>query len=111
MRVKSIASKRHRKILKLAKGYKNARHKRIKTAIEAVLHAGQYAYVGRKNRKRDMRGLWILRISAAAQESGLNYNKFISGLKKQNIALDRKVLADIAVTDPETFKTIASEIK
>ncbi|KKQ43069.1 MAG: 50S ribosomal protein L20 [Microgenomates group bacterium GW2011_GWC1_37_8] len=110
-RTKSIAARRHRKTLKLARGFKNARSRRIKVAKEALLHAGQYAYIGRKLRKRDLRSLWIKRLNAAVREKGLNYNTFISGLKKNNIELDRKILADIAVNDPETFAKIVEEIK
>lgn len=107
-RVKSLEQKKHRKVLKLAKGYKNARSRRFHAAQEAVLHAGQYAYAGRKLRKRDLRALWIVRLNAAVREHGLNYNKFISGLKKAKIEIDRKILADIAVSDPSTFRDIIS---
>lgn len=110
-RVKSPAAKKHRKILARAKGFTQARRVRVKSAQDALLHAGQYAYHGRKLRKRDLRSLWILRINAAVREQGLTYNAFISGLKKANIALDRKILADLAVSDPATFKTIASQVK
>lgn len=110
-RVKSIASRKHRKLLKLARGFKQARRTRIQTAKEAILHAGQYAYVGRKLRKRDLRSLWILRLNAAVREHGINYSKFMAGLKKSKIELDRKILADIAATDPETFKQIVDTIK
>lgn len=110
-RTKSIAARRHRKIKKAAKGFKHARRKRVKTAKEALLHAGQYAYIGRKLRKRDLRRLWIVRLNAAAREHGLTYHKLISGLKSANIELDRKILADIAVKDPDTFKEIVSAIK
>lgn len=110
-RTKSIAARRHRKIKKAAKGYKHAARKRVKVAKEAILHAGQYAYVGRKLRKRDLRRLWIVRLNAAAREHGLTYNKLVAGLKKAKIELDRKTLADIAVNDPETFKEIVSQVK
>ena len=110
-RTKSIAARRHRKIKKAAKGYKHAARKRVKVAKEAILHAGQYAYVGRKLRKRDLRRLWIMRLNAAAREHGLTYNKLVAGLKKAKIELDRKILADIAVNDPDTFKEIVSAIK
>lgn len=112
MRVKSLAARRHRKIKKLTKGFTQARRTRIKAGKEALMHAGQYAYHGRKLRKRDLRSLWIVRLNAAVRENGLkNYNTFVSGLKKAKIELDRKMLADIAVSDPETFKQITSEIK
>ena len=78
-----------------------------KVAREALLHAGQYAFAGRKLRKRDMRKLWIIKINAALENLGFSYSKFISGLKKANIELDRKILADLAVSDPEVFKKIA----
>lgn len=110
-RVKSPAARRHRKVLKEARGFKQARRRRIQTAKEAVLHAGQYAYHGRKLRKRDMRALWIMRLNAAARQEGMSYSKMIVGLKKAKIEIDRKVLADIAVSDPKTFGEIISQIK
>ena len=110
-RVKSIAAKRHRKVKKAAKGFKQARRTRVKTAKEALLHAGQYAYIGRKLRKRDLRRLWITRINAASREHELSYNKLIPGLKKAKIELNRKILAEIAVNDPDTFKKIIDEVK
>jgi large subunit ribosomal protein L20 len=109
-RAKSISARKHRKILSSARGFKQARQRRVKSAQDALLHAGQHAYIGRKLRKRDLRALWIIRINAAAREHGLSYNKLITGLKKANIELDRKILAEIAVADPDTFKTIASSI-
>ena len=111
MRVKSIASRKHRKILAQAKGFKHARRRRIQTAKEAVLHAGAYAYHGRKRKKRDLRSLWITRISAAVKMEGLSYSKFMSMLKKAKIELDRKILSDIAVKDIESFKKIVAEVK
>ncbi|MDP3994814.1 MAG: 50S ribosomal protein L20 [bacterium] len=105
-RVKSIAQIRHRKILKQAKGFKQARRQRVKIAKESILHAGQYAYIGRRLRKRDMRSLWITRLSAAAKERGSSYSKLIAQLKKENIQIDRKILSDIAVKDSETFDKI-----
>lgn len=110
MRIKSTASRKHRKILKAARGFKQARHRRIQTAKEAVLHAGMYAYIGRKNKKRDLRALWITRLNAAVRECGLSYSKFIALLKKSKIEIDRKILADIAVRDPATFKQIATGV-
>jgi len=110
-RVKSPAARRHRKIRKSAQGFKQARTRRVKPAKEAILHAGQYAYHGRKLKKRDLRKLWIIRMNAAAREQGLSYNQLISGLKKQKIELDRKILSDIAVSDPNTFKEIVSSLK
>lgn len=106
MRIKSIAQRRHRKILKQAKGFKQARRKRVKVAKEAILHAGQYAYIGRRLRKRDLRALWITRLSAAAKERGLSYSKLIAQLNKAKVKIDRKILSDIAAKDPETFDKI-----
>jgi large subunit ribosomal protein L20 len=110
-RVKSIAARKHRKIKQAARGFKQARRRRVKAAKEALMHAGRYAYVGRKDRKGDMRALWITRLSAAVKARGLSYSKFISGLKKEKIELDRKVLSDIAINDPEAFDKIVAEIK
>jgi len=110
-RVKSKAQVRHRKIKEAAKGFRQARRRRVKAAKEALMHAGMYAYVGRKDRKGDMRALWITRLSAAAKLRGLSYSRMIAGLKKNNIELDRKILSDIAIKDPETFDKIIAEIK
>ncbi len=110
-RVKSIAARKHRKIRSAAKGFRQARRRRIKAAKEALMHAGQYAYVGRKDRKGDMRSLWITRLSAASKLRGISYSKFIAELKKNKIELDRKILSDIAINDPATFDKIVSEIK
>lgn len=109
-RAKSTASRSHRKTLKQAKGFRESRRKRIKTAKEAVLHAGAYAYHGRKLRKRDVRALWIMRLNAAAREHGTKYSELIAGLKKEKIEIDRKILADVATRDPETFKKIVEKI-
>lgn len=109
MRVKSISARRHRKMLARAKGYRQARSRRIQVAKEAIVHAGAYAYHGRKLKKRDLRSLWIVRLNAAVHELGINYSKFIFGLKKEKVEIDRKVLSDIAITDPETFKKIVKE--
>ncbi len=110
-RVKSIAARKHRKFLKAARGFKQSRGNRIKVAKEALLHAGQYAYEGRRLRKRDIRGLWIIRLNAALRERGLTYSRFIPLLVKKGIVLDRKILADIAANDPKTFDKIVSEVK
>lgn len=110
-RTKSLAARRHRKIKKLTRGFKQARRSRIKAGKEALLHAGQYAYVGRKRRKRDLRKLWIQRLNAAARLHGLSYSKLIKRLKDTNIEIDRKILSDIAVNDPSTFEKIISEVK
>src|SRR3990167_3090556 len=99
VRVKSgiLTKKKHKKVLKLAKGYWMTRHKQFKKAKEAVLHAGQYAFSGRKNRKRDFRRLWIMRINAAVRPLGLTYSQFINKLAVKKIDLDRKILAQIEV--------------
>ncbi len=108
-----IRRHRHKKLLARTKGFRGANTRLYKRAKEADLHAGQYAYVGRKLRKRDMRSLWIVRISAALKTlgDGLNYSRFIQMLKKANVSLDRKILADIAATDFASFKTIAEKVR
>ena len=106
-----ITRKKHKKILKRAKGYYGAKHYRFRMAKQAVMKSGQYAYVGRKDRKSNFRKLWIARINAAARQNGLTYSKLISGLKKANIVINRKMLAEIAVTDPKAFAEIAKKIK
>ena len=103
--------RRRKKILKLAKGYRGARSKLYRTATEAVDRALKYAYRDRKVRKREFRKLWISRINAAARINSLSYNKLIMGLKKANVILDRKILADLAVNDPQTFSRIAALAK
>lgn len=110
-RVKSIASRKHKKIKKAAKGFKHARRKRVSSAKEALLHAGQYAYHGRKLKKRDLRKLWIIRLNAAAREHELKYSELISKLKQNKIEINRKILSDIAINDKETFTKIIDEIK
>lgn len=110
-RVKSTSARRHREVLKRARGFKNARSRRIQTAKEAVLHAGQYAYEGRKLKKRDLRALWIGRINAAVRKEDLSYSKFIELLKKGKIEIDRKILADIAARDEKTFSEIVKQAK
>ena len=99
--------RRHKRLLDAAEGRKGTRSRIIKPAREALLHAMAYSYVGRKQRKRQMRALWIVRLNAAAREHGLTYAKLINGLKAAGVALDRKVLADIAVRDAATFGRIA----
>jgi large subunit ribosomal protein L20 len=94
-----------------AKGFRQARHSRIQVAKEAVLHAGAYAFAGRKLKKRDLRSLWIARVNAGVRLEGVSYSKFIAGLKKEKIEIDRKILSAIAVEDPDTFKKIVSEVK
>jgi large subunit ribosomal protein L20 len=106
-----IAGARHKKILKKAKGYYNARRKVFRAAKQAVIKAGQYAYRDRKARKRDFRSLWIQRINAAAREHGLSYSRLIAGLTAAGIVVDRKVLADIALQDPAAFGVLAERAK
>ncbi len=110
-RSKSLATKKHRKIRKLAKGYKFSATRRFKTAHEAVLHAGQYAFAGRKQKKRNLRKLWIIRLNAEVREHDMKYSTFIKALKDKNIELDRKILSDIAVHDKETFAQIVKAVK
>lgn len=105
------ARRRRNKVLKLAKGYRGARSKLFRSATEAVDRALNYAFRDRRVKKRDFRSLWITRINAASRLSGLSYSKFIFGLKKANVQIDRKVLADIAVTDPKGFTEIAGLAK
>jgi large subunit ribosomal protein L20 len=102
-----IARARHKKILKQAKGYYGARSRVYRVAKQAVIKAGQYAYRDRRQRKRQFRALWITRINAAARECGLSYSRFMDGLKKASIEMDRKVLADLAVRDKEAFAELA----
>jgi len=103
--------RRHKKILKQARGYYGSRSRCFKTANQAVLKAGQYAYRDRKQKKRQFRALWIVRINAGARECGLSYSRFMSGLRKANIAIDRKMLAELAVFDKNGFKVIAERAK
>jgi len=112
-RVKTGPSRRrrHKKVLKRTKGFRMTRGRLYKVSKEADLHAGQYAFAGRKLRKRDMRRLWITRINAALTPYEISYSKFINGLKKAKIELNRKILADLALSDPKTFKTIVEHVK
>ena len=103
------AHRRHKKILKLAKGYYGARSRVFRVAKQAVIKAGQYAYRDRRQRKRQFRALWIARINAAARSHGMRYSQFIAGLKKAEIELDRKVLADIAVHDKPAFAALVEK--
>lgn len=103
--------KRHKKILKLAKGYRGAKSKQFRTANEAVMKSLVYAYVGRKQKKRNFRQLWITRINAAARMNGISYSVFMNGLKKAGITLNRKVLSDIAITDPAAFTELVAKAK
>lgn len=102
---------RHKKVLKQAKGYYGARSRTIKVARQAVLKAGQYAYRDRRQRKRQFRELWIVRINAAARSAGLSYSRFIKGLKIAGIGLDRKILAELAMDRPEDFARLAEQAR
>lgn len=106
-----ITRKRHKKVLKQAKGYYGAKHYRFRNANQAVLKALSYAYVGRKDKKSDFRKLWITRINAAARMNGMTYSKLISGLKKANVTINRKMLAEIAVSDEKAFAEIVAVAK
>lgn len=105
------ARRRRNKVLKLAKGFRGARSKLFRSATEAVDRALSYAYRDRRQRKRDFRALWIARINAAARENGISYSRLIHGLKKAEVALDRKIMADLAVNDPAGFSVIAETAK
>ena len=102
---------RHKKVLKQAKGYLGAKHYRIRNAKQAVMKSGMYAYVGRKDKKSDFRKLWIVRINAAARMNGLTYSRMIAGLKKANVTINRKMLAEIAVSDSKAFAELAEIAK
>lgn len=103
------AHQRHKKIFKLAKGHRGGRSTLIKQAKESVMHAGKYAFAGRKQRRRDMRKLWITQLNNALENEGLSYSKFMNQLKVKDIQLDRKILAELAVKDQPTFKQLVSE--
>lgn len=103
--------KRRKKVLKLAKGYWGAKSKHFKMAKQAVMKSGNYAYIGRKHRKRDFRRLWITRISAACRLNGINYSTFMNGLKKANIGLNRKMLSEIAIADAAAFTELVTKAK
>ncbi|MBL8226106.1 MAG: 50S ribosomal protein L20 [Chromatiales bacterium] len=105
------AKARHKKILKKAKGFSQARRRLIKTAKQAVIKAGQYAYRDRRVRKRDFRALWIARINAGARLHGLSYSRFMNGLKKAGVEVDRKILADLAVADAAAFGALAAQAR
>jgi large subunit ribosomal protein L20 len=106
-----MVRKRHHKLLAQAKGYRGNRHRNYKVAHEAVMKALSYAYVHRRTKKRDMRRLWIVRINAAARQHGLSYSRFISGLKRAGIDLDRKQLADLAVRDTAAFSRLVDQMR
>lgn len=107
----TMTRKRRHKVLKLAKGYYGSKSTLFKTAKQAVMKSGQYAYIGRKQKKRNFRRIWITRISAAAQMNGMNYSTFINGLKKADIHLNRKMLSEIAIADPEAFTALVDKAK
>ena len=106
-----MTRKRRNKVLRLAKGYYGSKSKLFKTAKQAVMKSGNYAYIGRKQKKRDFRRLWITRISAACKMNDINYSTFINGLKKAGIELNRKMLSEIAISDPEGFKALVEKAK
>lgn len=103
--------RRHKKILKLTKGHRGGRSKLIREAKSSLLHAGAYAFAGRKLKKRDMRRLWIIQLGNALRVEGISYSKFMASLKTKNILLNRKILAELAVNYPEDFKKIVAEVK
>mgnify|MGYP000492496070 FL=1 len=103
--------KRRKRVLKLAKGYRGAKSKLFRTAKQAVMKSLVYSYTGRKLRKRDFRKLWITRISAAAKMNGINYSRFMNGLKKANIDMNRKMLSEIAIADPKAFAELVEKAK
>ena len=102
---------RHKKVLELTKGHRGVRSKNIREAKSSLLHAGAYAFAGRKLRKRNMRSLWIIQLGNAVRNEGISYSKFINALKVNEIKLDRKILADIAINDPDSFKKIVAEVR
>lgn len=106
-----MTRKRRNKTLKLAKGYFGAKSKHFKMAKQAVMKSGQYAYIGRKQKKRDFRRLWITRISAACKMNGINYSTFMNGVNKAGISLNRKMLSEIAISDPAGFTAIVEKAK
>ena len=106
-----MTRKRRNKVLKLAKGYYGSKSKLFKTAKQAVMKSGQYAYIGRKQKKRDFRKLWITRISAGCKANGMNYSTFINGLNKAGVELNRKMLSEIAISDPEAFTALTEQAK
>ncbi len=105
-----VSKRRHNKVMELTKGYRLGRSTTIKQAKEALLHAGKYAFAGRKQRKRDMRRMWIVQLGNAVRAEGNSYSQFINQMLKKGIVLDRKILADLAVNKPEDFKKIYSQI-
>ena len=106
-----VKKRKHKKILAQAKGYRGARSRLVRTAKEATMHAGEYAFAGRKQRKRQKRRLWTTRINAFLRSEGIPYSRFIKGLKEADIIIDRKILADLAISDPPVLKQIISKLK
>lgn len=106
-----VSHRKHKKLHKLTKGFRGGRGKLVREAKSALLHAGEYAFAGRKRRKRDMRRLWIVQLGNAVRAEGISYSKFISELRTKNIKLNRKVLADLAVNHPEDFKKVVAQIR
>lgn len=113
MRIKRAvnAVKKRRSILKSAKGYRGSKSKLYRVARQQVMKSGQYAYIGRRQKKRNFRALWITRINAGCRQNGISYSKFIAGLKNKGIDLNRKVLADMAVREPEAFASLVGQVK
>ncbi len=106
-----VSRRKHNKLFSLTKGYRGVKTRLVRSAHEAELHARQYSFQGRKTRKRDFRALWITRISEAVKPYDISYSVFMNRLKKANIGLDRKILSDLVVNDPETFKNIVNSVK
>ncbi len=106
----TVRHRKHKKIRKLAKGYRGMRKSTFKKANEAVMKAGQHAYIDRKKKKRTFRALWITRLNAAAHEHGLNYSRFIKALKDKKVELDRKALSELAVNDPKVFEAVVKAV-
>jgi large subunit ribosomal protein L20 len=106
-----VSRRKHKKLLDLTKGYRGTKSKLVRTAHEAALHAGEYAFAGRKNKKRDFRRLWITRIGEATKAEGISYSRFMDKITKSNIRLDRKMMSDLVLNDPETFKKLVASVK
>ncbi len=106
-----VAHRKHKKLLGLNKGYRGTKSKLVRVAHEAALHAGEYAFAGRKNKKRDFRRLWITRISEATKAEGMPYSKFMDAMNKNEVKIDRKMLADLVLNDIETFKKIVASVR
>lgn len=107
----TVSGRKHKKLLSLTKGYRGTKRRLVRVAREAALHAGAYAYHGRKLRKRDFRQLWITRIGEASKQEGISYSVFMNKLKKANIQLDRKILADLVLNDPNAFRKVIDTVR